>query len=142
MGKEDNIKEAAVVIAPALISSMFTFVPIENIVSEYLVPRVFVWYIPWRGALVSFILWLVSGFFLSDEKRLLRMFFLGSAISFMAFHYWTLLIEMFRGYNIVFYPFFYAIKGSGILVLDLGQVILLFTLLVFSKNIRKIMAKR
>ncbi|RLE58567.1 MAG: hypothetical protein DRJ35_07675 [Thermoprotei archaeon] len=142
MKVEDSVVDMAVLIAPALVSSIFTFVPIENILSEFIVPRTFVWYIPWRGAFVSFVLWLASGFLLSDEKRFLKMFFLGSAISFTAFHYWTLLVEIFNGYNIVIYPFFYTIEGSGILALDLGQIAILTTLFVFSKNIREFLAKR
>lgn len=134
-------QELAALITPAIISSLSTFIPIENIISRFWVPRSFVWYIPWRGAIVSFILWLISGFFFSEEKRLTKMFFAGSAVSLVTFHYWTILVESLQGFNVSLYPLFYMVGKGGAPILDIGQVAIIFTLIAFYKDIKNALAE-
>ncbi len=132
------LKDFTPVVAPALIASLLATVPLENFLSAYLVPPAFVWYVPWRGAVVSIILWLLSGAFYSDKRYWLKEFFLGSAVSFITFHYWFLYVLSLHT-HVSPMPLAYTV-GNSPPVLDLGQLVALLTLVAFRKEILGVFA--
>ncbi|QOJ79430.1 hypothetical protein IG193_02925 [Infirmifilum lucidum] len=134
----DFLKDFTLVVAPALIASLLTAFPLENFLSAYLVPPAFVWYVPWRGAIVSIILWLLSGAFYSDKRYWLKEVFLGSAVSFITFHYWFLYILSLRT-RVSLIPLAYTV-GNSPPTLDLGQLVALLTLAAFRKEILSVVA--
>ncbi|AKG38745.1 MAG: hypothetical protein ACP5II_03115 [Infirmifilum sp.] len=131
--KIDNFEDILPIVMPALIASIFTFVPIENFLSAYLVPPSFAWYVPWRGVVVSLILWLISGAIYTEKYYWLKMFFLGSAISFTVFHYWHLFI-LSHYLSVRLYPLVYF-TGASPPIVDLGQVVMILTLFSFKGEI-------
>jgi hypothetical protein len=134
----ENLNEELVytlaILAPGIISSIFVFIPIENYLSAYIVPSTFIWYRLWRAALIALLLWIVSGFIYSEKRYSWKMFFLGSAVTFMVFHYWFLWsINMVRPVRL--YPLFYFVGDNSPYVLDMGQVVGLITLYAFRGEI-------
>lgn len=121
------------VILPTIVASIFTFVPIENLLSTYPVPKSFVWYIAWRGAVVALILWILSGTLYSEKRYWLKEFFLGSAVAFIIFHYWHLYVVS-QFLRIQIYPLVYF-SGNSPPIADLGQIVLIFTIIAFRKEI-------
>jgi len=130
---KEFVRDLVLVVSPALIASALTAIPFENILSVYPVPSTFIWYVPWRGATASIILWLLSGALYSDKRYWLKEFFLGSAVSFVAFHYWTLFIVSTRA-PVTVAPLFFTV-GNSPPTLDLGQLVAILTLLAFRKEI-------
>ncbi len=123
------------IVAPAIISTVFVAVPLESLLSTYQVPTfAFNWYIPWRGAVVSLILWLVTGALYSEKKYHLKLSFLGSAVTFAAYHYLTLYLVNLRE-PVRLLPLFYLVGGNSPLFLDLGQVVLALTALAYRKEL-------
>lgn len=123
-------------LAPAVISALFVLVPIEDIVSTYPVPRHFTWYIPWRGAVTALTLWLAAGFLYSNKRYYLKLAFLGSAASFITYHYMTLLaVSMVTSVRLL--PLFYLIGNHSPLYVDLGQVVALATAVAFRREIAR-----
>ncbi len=139
MGEEDErIGEIIYFLAPAILSAAFVAVPLENILSEFPFQYVFPWYPPWRGALVSFIIWVTAGFVLSEKREWSKLIFGGSAASFTVFHYISLIEVVMKGYAVAIYPFFYTV-GESPLHVDLAQVILVLTAIALKKDIARLL---
>lgn len=126
-------------LVPAFISAFFVLIPIEDAVSAYPVPRSFTWYIPWRGAVAALALWLVTGFLFSDERYYLKLAFLGSAVSFIAYHYMTL-FAVSRVARVTLLPLFYQVGEPSPLFLDLGQVVALSTAVAFRRELSRFLS--
>jgi len=126
-------------LSPTLISAFFVFLPIEDVVSAYPVPRSFTWYIPWRGALVALALWLATGFLYSDKRYYLKLAFLGSAISFIAYHYMVLFFVS-GVTRVTLLPLFYLVGDPSPLFLDLGQVVALATAAAFRRELSRLLS--
>lgn len=127
------------VVAPAIVSTVFVAVPLESLLSAYPVPVfAFNWYIPWRGAVISLILWLVAGALYSEKRYHLKLSFLGSAVTFATYHYLTLYLVSLR-VPVRLLPLFYLVGSDSPLFLDLGQVVLLLTAFAFRKELGQIL---
>lgn len=125
------------IVTPALVSALFTLLPLEDIVSTYPVPQSFTWYTPWRGAVAAFTLWLATGLFYSDKRYHLKLAFLGSAASFIVYHYMTLaVISSVRRVSLL--PLFYLVGDPSPLFLDLGQVVALATAVAFRRELSEL----
>ena len=123
--------------APAVVSTVFVAVPLESLLSTYPVPVLaFNWYIPWRGAVASLILWLITGVLYSNKRYYLKLSFLGSAVTFAAYHYLALYLVNLRS-PVRLLPLFYLVGRSSPLFLDLGQVVLVLTALAFRSELRQ-----
>ncbi|MCC6003515.1 MAG: hypothetical protein LM590_04170 [Thermofilum sp.] len=129
-----------VIMLPGVVSSVFTFIPIENFLSAYSVPSAFVWYRVWRAAFAALLLWIFSGVVYSEKHYALKLFFLGSAVSFVVFHYWFLW-SISRLVAVRLYPLFYFVGENSPLFLDMGQVVALITAYAFRGEIAGFLRK-
>uniref|UniRef100_A0A7C4FEV7 DUF1404 domain-containing protein n=1 Tax=Thermofilum pendens TaxID=2269 RepID=A0A7C4FEV7_THEPE len=127
------------IVAPAIVSTVFVAVPLESLLSTYPVPIfAFYWYIPWRGAVVSLTLWLVTGILYSDKRYYLKLSFLGSAVTFAAYHYLTLFLINLRS-PVRPSLLFYLVGDNSPLFLDVGQVVLILTALAFRRELKLVL---
>jgi len=126
---------------PLLVSLSFTALPIEQALTESPFTRTFPWYVPWRGAVVSLIIWLFLIVVYTSKKEMLDYLLWGACASFTTFHYAQLYVVLSLGFSVKLFPLLYAIgpKGREILYLDLGQIAILVTALVSYPTRRKIL---
>jgi len=140
--KSNKILLYTLFILPLVASILMLNVPIEDFLSEYSFRNTFPWYIPWRGAVTSLIIWIIAGLVYSGGSEAFEYLLWGSYFSFAVFHYMTIYIVNVNGYRTSLYPLVYAIEYSSRTVegltyyLDLGQVLLLANL-AFSVKARK-----
>ncbi len=129
-------------ILPLMISFLATSLPLEDYLSEIGFRTVFSWYVPWRGAVVGLLLWIVAGVTYTGTKEITRYFLWGSYIAFALFHYATLYMVIRDGYNITLYPFVYVLNytsdeiSGSTYYLDLAQILLLINLFVSIRSKR------
>lgn len=130
------------IVTPAVVSTIFVAVPLESLLSAYPVPVfAFSWYIPWRGAVVSLIFWLVAGALYSEKRYYIKLSFLGSAVTFATYHYLTLYLVSLRA-PVRLLPLFYLVGSNSPLFLDLGQVVPMLTALAFRRELRQVLRGR
>jgi len=115
--------------------------PLEEVLSKYPFVRRYPWYTPWRGAVVSLLIWLVIMTLRSFDVKYTKYMVWISALTFMGFHYY-ILINYIGFKNINIKPLFLelTIKNHNSLYLDLGQIVLLFTI-ADSVNWKKLLKK-
>ncbi len=140
MGSEENLGDAVYLVAPVVLSAVAAMIPIENFLSEFPFEHVFPWYPPWRGALVSFLIWIAAGLVLSERRRWTKLLFIGSAASFVVYHYFSLVETALSGHPVALYPLFYVI-GEGPLHVDLAQVVVILTLYALKKDLVELARK-
>lgn len=112
----------------ALLILSATKFPLEEILSKYPFVRRYPWYTPWRGAVVSLLVWLVIMTLRSFDVKYTRYMVWISALTFMGFHYY-ILINYIGFKNINLKPLFLElnIKNYSSMYLDLGQIVFLLT---------------
>jgi len=109
--------------------------PIEKMLSHSGYPwiREYPWYLYWRIALANLIIWLVALVLLSFELKWAKYLALLSAITFTLFHYITLMVSGRKEYVVKIMPLVYTVYSNKYQCetsyLDLGQIIILITLL-------------
>ncbi len=141
MGEEETgLGDAVFFVAPAVLAAIFTAVPLENMLSEFPFQHVFPWYPPWRGALVSFLLWIVAGLILSEKRPWSKLFFAGSAASFIVYHYLMLFETVATGHPVAVYPLFYTV-GRSPPIIDLAQIVAILTVLALKKDVSELAKK-
>lgn len=141
MSNEEGLGDAVYLIAPVVLSAIATMLPIENFLSEFPFERVFPWYPPWRGALISFLLWIAAGLVLSDKRRWTKLFFIGSAASFAVYHYFSLAETVLSGHPVALYPLFYVV-GESPPHIDLAQVVIILTVYALKNDIAAFIKNR
>jgi len=84
----------------------------------------------------AFTLWLLTGFTYSEKRYWLKLAFLGSAASFIAYHYMVLLAVSAK-VRVAVLPLFYLVGESSPLYLDMGQVVAIATAVAFRSEIAR-----
>lgn len=117
-----------------LVVAASLLVPLEQLLnlSATIVPS-FPWYLWWRVAAATLLLWLLSSFLASKRRVAVCWLTAFSAVTFAAAHYAVVLTES-AWVEVRLLPLVYAVGRSGAEVyrLDLAQVALLTTLLWLS----------
>ena len=125
-------------------------IPIEKILQERAVGipffRNFPWYSSWRVAVVNFLLWVIALILVSFDVPASKYFLWLSTIIFLIAHYFSLHTYKTSGFKIFIYPFIFVTFSSQtrmpVYHLDLGQIILLISLLQNIKEIKSFINKR
>ncbi|RLE89030.1 MAG: hypothetical protein DRJ49_04155, partial [Thermoprotei archaeon] len=84
-------KKVLTILIPIILVVLITLIayrlPLENYLSEYPLLRTLKWYVPWRVAVVNFVLWLLSLVLYLCEVREVSIMLLVSGIIFVVAHY-------------------------------------------------------
>lgn len=134
-----NIISLTLIIIVTLIAQR---IPLEDYLSEYPLPRTLRWYVPWRIAVVNFIIWLFSlVLYLCDIHEISSMLFI-SGVVFMIAHYYTIITVLRSGYKVILGPlvFYTGYYGNTLDVhVDIGQIvfIIITIILIYEYKLKK-----